>query len=153
MMTISIRLPKPDDLDAIVRLQRDALDSHRAVSDLAMELSGPHVICRVMYDEGLFVGFLNAWFVMDTVELTEIAVEPSQRLKGHGRHLIRWLVEYAKALSAERLLLEVRETNRAARALYESFGFKVDGVRAAYYKNGEDAMLYSLVVSSEMSTT
>ena len=47
MMTISIRLPKPDDLDAIVRLQRDALDSHRAVSDLAMELSGPHGFCHL----------------------------------------------------------------------------------------------------------
>jgi ribosomal-protein-alanine N-acetyltransferase len=38
--------------------------------------------------------------------------------------------------------LEVRESNSAGRALYESLGFRVDAVRRGYYQNPrEDALI------------
>jgi ribosomal-protein-alanine N-acetyltransferase len=43
-------------------------------------------------------------------------------------------------------MLEVRESNVAARALYENNGFVIDGVRPQYYKmqqGREDALLMS----------
>ena len=46
----------------------------------------------------------------------------------------------------QRCMLEVRESNLAARALYENNGFIVDGVRPRYYRTdqgSEDALLMS----------
>jgi ribosomal-protein-alanine N-acetyltransferase len=40
--------------------------------------------------------------------------------------------------------LEVRKSNEAAIHLYESLGFKIDGVRKGYYRdNREDALMMS----------
>ena len=48
----------------------------------------------------------------------------------------------ANQLELERLVLEVRVSNAAARALYESCGFVPAGIRRAYYAdNGEDAII------------
>jgi ribosomal-protein-alanine N-acetyltransferase len=41
-------------------------------------------------------------------------------------------------------LLEVRKSNEPARRLYEAAGFSVSGERAAYYADGEDAVLMHL---------
>ena len=41
----------------------------------------------------------------------------------------------------ERAYLEVRETNRVAIHLYETFGFKIAHYRKSYYTNGEDALV------------
>lgn len=75
-------------------------------------------------------------------ELLRIAVHPDVRRNGLGRQLLRACTE---ALRAERytvLRLEVRESNIAARALYESEGWRFIGLRKAYYKDGEDASVY-----------
>ncbi|MGZ7144902.1 GNAT family N-acetyltransferase, partial [Streptococcus pyogenes] len=43
---------------------------------------------------------------------------------------------------SEPVFLEVRESNKAARGLYEKFGFKKVGLRKKYYQNPvEDAVL------------
>ena len=47
-----------------------------------------------------------------------------------------------RATPGTRLTLEVRESNAAARALYESFEMKVVGERARYYRDGETALVY-----------
>jgi ribosomal-protein-alanine N-acetyltransferase len=39
--------------------------------------------------------------------------------------------------------LEVRVSNTAARALYESEGWVYQGLRRGYYRDGESAALYS----------
>jgi ribosomal-protein-alanine N-acetyltransferase len=44
-------------------------------------------------------------------------------------------------LGAIRATLEVRRANVEARALYGYFGFQEAGVRRAYYRNGEDALI------------
>ncbi len=59
-------------------------------------------------------------------ELLNIAVAPSHRGRGHARALLA-------EMPAGRLFLEVRESNQAARALYESVGFRVTGKRKGYY--------------------
>ena len=46
--------------------------------------------------------------------------------------------------NSESVFLEVRESNSAARSLYEKLGFQQTGRRKSYYANPiEDAILYS----------
>lgn len=76
-------------------------------------------------------------------ELLRIAVAPTARRQGHARAL---LLASEKALRAEgitELFLEVRISNAPARALYEAMGWRPQGLRKRYYRDGEDAATYS----------
>lgn len=66
-------------------------------------------------------------------EIESLVVSAAVRRKGVGRALIEHAVTRARAVGKERILLEVREGNEAALALYKRVGFKEDGRRAQYY--------------------
>jgi ribosomal protein S18 acetylase RimI-like enzyme len=51
----------------------------------------------------------------------------------------------ARSRGAEEIFLEVRESNLAARRLYETSGFSESGRRQSYYQQPqEDAIVYHL---------
>ena len=77
--------------------------------------------------------------VLDEAHITNIAVKSTSRGKGIGRFLFATLLAKAKEAGAKLVTLEVKTTNNAAISLYESFGFKVAGVRKRYYNNLYDA--------------
>ena len=62
-----------------------------------------------------------------------IAVDPLFRRRGIGEMLLEGLIGEAKKREAAGIFLEVRESNEAARAMYENAGFAVTGVRRDYY--------------------
>ena len=76
-------------------------------------------------------------------ELLRIGVAEHLRRGGHGRRLLRLSQAQLARLGVEVLHLEVRVSNTAARALYESEGWVYQGLRKAYYRDGESAALYS----------
>ena len=80
--------------------------------------------------------------VAGEAELLRIAVDPSHRWQGLGRALLGACEAELGRMGITTLLLEVRVSNAPARALYEADRWKQDGLRKAYYKNGEDAALY-----------
>ncbi|RGY99821.1 ribosomal protein S18-alanine N-acetyltransferase [Clostridium sp. AM58-1XD] len=78
-------------------------------------------------------------------EIQRIGVLPSERKKGLGSKVMEAMTEYAREMGAECILLEVRESNTAARKLYKSWGFEEEGRRKNYYDNpSEDAVLMGL---------
>jgi [ribosomal protein S18]-alanine N-acetyltransferase len=92
-----------------------------------------------------FVGFLVARHIASEWELENIAVAPAALRQGVARHLLETLITHACAASGAAIFLEVRESNIAARGLYETLGFRTTGRRAAYYDHPpEDAILYRI---------
>jgi ribosomal-protein-alanine N-acetyltransferase len=75
-------------------------------------------------------------------ELLRVAVAPAARRKGLGRELLRGCEAALRLAGIGALRLEVRVSNDAARSLYESEGWRMEGLRPRYYRNGEDAALY-----------
>lgn len=91
------------------------------------------------------------WRVLEAVqeaELLRLAVDPSLRRGGHGRSLLRHSVAQLVRMGVTTLHLEVRVSNLAARRLYESDGWTAQGLRKAYYRDGEDAALYGREVTA-----
>ncbi len=119
------------------------------------------------WTEGIFrdclrVGY-SAWVVTDSdgdvlayalmsvaageAHILNICVSPQQRRRGLAQFLLKHLVMLARAASVTLMLLEVRESNLAGRALYERFGFRSLGQRRGYYpaRDGrEDALVLGL---------
>jgi len=56
--------------------------------------------------------------------ISNVAVHPDWQGQGIGRALMEAAVDYARENSAAWIVLQVRDNNRAARALYESLGFQ-----------------------------
>jgi ribosomal-protein-alanine acetyltransferase len=93
------------------------------------------------------LGFLVAQHLPPEWELENIVVAPTSRRKGLGKRLLDSLLDAAKKTNSTAVFLEVRESNAAARTLYERTGFEQTGHRKAYYKNpSEDAVLYRLTL-------
>jgi len=93
-------------------------------------------------------GFLVVRHVAPEWELENIAVAPEIRRSGLGMQLLHALLTRARQTNSQSVFLEVRESNLAARALYEKAGFHQTGRRKAYYASpSEDAILYTLAFS------
>ena len=113
--------------------------SERAFRD---ELQAGHLYVAARVD-GELVGYAGLGFVAGPpraeAEIHTIGVDPAYQGHGIGRALLRELLAAADAVSAT-VFLEGRTDNDAARALYESEGFTVIGVRKRYYRpSGADA--------------
>ena len=70
-----------------------------------------------------------------------IATHPDFRRKGLAREMLTETFAEAEKLGIKELTLEVRVGNTAAISLYESLGFKNEGIRKNYYEDGEDAVI------------
>jgi ribosomal protein S18 acetylase RimI-like enzyme len=76
-------------------------------------------------------------------DLLYIYCAKAARRTGLGRLLLNFIIEHLAARGEiEHMFLEVRVSNLAAKALYESFGMRRVGVRERYYSDGEDAEVY-----------
>jgi len=88
------------------------------------------------------VGYAGMWKIFDEGHITNVAVHPEFRRMGIGSMLLERLINLAKRDGITKMTLEVRQSNKAAQALYKKYGFKAAGIRKEYYAdNGEDAVI------------
>ena len=71
-------------------------------------------------------------------------MQKEARRQGAAGKLMQALEHYCEEHKMEKLLLDVRESNEAARSFYTKNGFVEDGIRQGFYVNpSEDAVLMS----------
>lgn len=88
------------------------------------------------------IGYAGMWVLFDEAHITNVAIAPEARGRHLGRYLLYGMMEAAHARGADRMTLEVRETNTVAQNLYYSFDFTKQGYRRRYYEDtGEGALL------------
>ncbi len=146
---ITSRLAIPADIPALIKLGEESSTaahwSEKQYQDFFLENQRRLILlCEGAADNSL-VGFLVAHQIAPEWELENIVVAASAQRKGIGKQLLEALILQAKHTNSEAVFLEVRESNRAARSLYEAAGFRETGRRKSYYENPlEDAVLYRL---------
>jgi len=139
---VRIRQATPDDLDAVLRLEKLCFLSPWPRGDIARDFSRPgsHYVMAQTAD-GTVVGYGVVWFVFDRGHVASVAVDPEYRRHGVGTRLMFALLDACVARGVDRMSLEYRESNTAAAVLYEKLGFEYEGVRQGYYADtGEDAI-------------
>lgn len=142
-----IRDSNATDLHAILAIERaNPTAAHWTEAEYAKVWtnSGRAWLAMVAESEGRPIGFAIAREVVREWELENIAIHPEFHRRGLGRVLLgEVLARIAKISTGERILLEVRESNFAARKLYESQGLGLCGRRKNYYAGpSEDALLF-----------
>jgi [ribosomal protein S18]-alanine N-acetyltransferase len=143
VLSPSLELMRVEDLDEVLEIERASFSMPWSRGAFMYEIERNRVArCWVVREEGGVVGYLCLWEVADELHITNVAVHPAHRRRGLGRMLLAHVLQDAGRRSLSLVGLEVRPTNTEARALYESFGFRVVGRRRGYYYDtGEDALI------------
>jgi [ribosomal protein S18]-alanine N-acetyltransferase len=145
---MTTRRATPDDLDAIMALERSSFPAD-AWSDAMMgeELASPHGWYVVVQEAGRLIGYagLRAAKGSTDADIQTITIAASARGKGRGRALLTELLDEAARRRVREVFLEVRADNPVAQALYASEGFVELGRRAHYYQPDDvDAIVMKL---------
>jgi [ribosomal protein S18]-alanine N-acetyltransferase len=90
------------------------------------------------------VGYAMLSIAADEAHVLNVCAAPEEQGRGHGRRLLRALLQLARGRGVRRVFLEVRPSNTPAIGLYHDEGFNEIGRRPRYYpaRNGrEDAIV------------
>lgn len=133
---------RPTDLPRVLEIEEASFSTPWSRATFRRILSQGNAGTVVATAEGTAVGYAVYWHVRDEVELGNLAVDPDHRRQGVARRLLHEVLASARREGAAALYLEVRESNRAARSLYGTEGFRNVGRRRGYYRSpAEDALV------------
>ncbi|CDW58040.1 DNA III psi and Acetyltransf 1 domain containing protein [Trichuris trichiura] len=125
--------------------QGSRCNSWRLGTDEPLSLEGAQLT-----QNGKMAAFAITQVVLDEATLFNIAVDPDYQRQGLGRALLEHLIDELEKRGVATLWLEVRASNAAAIALYESLGFNEATIRRNYYPTTdgrEDAIIMALPIS------
>ena len=95
-------------------------------------------------------GYVVAQDAADEGEILNLAVTPARHRDGIGRALVERVLVTLAGRGVQRVFLEVREGNAAARALYAALGFQEVGRRPRYYRRPvEDAIVLRAAIPAD----
>ncbi len=139
---MEIRNAIASEIPALMALeQSQKMSAHWAEGRYLELFSTPNSILLIAADPDL-CGFVAGSVVLDECELQNIVVSANRTRLGIASALMRTFTGEAGKKGARRVMLEVRESNLAARGLYAKLGFHEAGLRRAYYQDPpEDAIL------------
>ena len=144
MSTPEVLAIEPVAADDVPELTRIAEECGLSV-DFGAELRRSYALLLVARLGAQPVGFLLAWRAADELHLTDLGVTAHARRRGIGRGLVSELRREGERGGASVVLLEVRESNAPAIALYGVLGFEELDRRARYYSDtDEDAVVMRL---------
>ncbi|MDD3946523.1 MAG: ribosomal protein S18-alanine N-acetyltransferase [Clostridia bacterium] len=141
-----IRPLEERDTAAIASIEKETFGDHAWSQNLFLEEiqdTTKHYFVALC-EGGALCGYGGFAHIMDEAHIMNIAIDRAYRKLGFGRALLKTLLEEAKSLGVRAVTLEVRENNAAARALYESEGFVLAGIRKDYYGLYAHALIYWL---------
>ncbi len=151
MVSLTIERMRASDLDEVLSIERASFTMPWSRGAFLYEMEQNQVArCFVIREEARLIGYICLWEVADELHITNIAVRPDARRRGIGRTLLGRTLDDARSRALRLVVLEVRPSNTEARALYESFGFRVVGRRRGYYYDtGEDALVMEASLGRE----
>ena len=126
----------------IAQLEKLCFSDPWSEKSVASELNNRLSLWLVALDGDTVAGYVGSQSVLDEADMMNIAVHPDYRRQGIGRDLVLALAEALQKKGIRGLMLEVRQSNAPAIALYEQLGFQQVGMRPNYYRNPkEDALI------------
>lgn len=131
----------PQQLQACLTLDQQALGGLWSRAQWATELADRERPGLGLWRGEHLVAMACGWLVLDELQITLLAVAPSQRRRGLGRQLLTALLREGWQRGARRSTLEVASGNTAAISLYRALGFRDGGLRRGYYRDGSDALI------------
>lgn len=133
-----------EDAAAVAEMEHQLFSDAWSEKSVLETLEQENTICLTALKAGRIAGYALVYAAADEAEIARIAVTKELQRQGVARAILQKLEEICKEKNVSKLLLDVRESNTPARTLYESAGFREDGIRQRFYEDPqEDAILMS----------
>ncbi len=146
-MNITIEPLSYAHLPSVMKIERESYTMPWSEASFKSELCNPYGLSFAALMDGAVVGYVCASWQMDEGHILNLTVHPAHRRSGTGRSLLKHVLQKMKENGCLYVYLEVRDSNIAARKLYESAGFREVGRRKLYYiQPFEDAVLMALAL-------
>tara|TARA_B100000945_G_scaffold2501_1_gene2156 strand:+ start:653 stop:1102 length:450 start_codon:yes stop_codon:yes gene_type:complete len=144
-MNLSIIKLGKQHLNACIDLDQKSLNGLWSRSQWEKELSNPIRIClgAKEIETNKLLGLCSAWLIADELYITSIAVHPTHQRQGIGKSLMTDLIKRSTSFRINNIYLEVKDKNEPAKAFYKSMGFKMEGNRFNFYKDGSNALIFN----------
>jgi [ribosomal protein S18]-alanine N-acetyltransferase len=142
-VTWTVRPATHADLEAILDIENGAFSDPWS----ARSFRGLIDVASVRFDvlvaaDGTVAGYGVLLLAPPDADIANIAIAARHRRSGAGGALLMALLDAGRSVGVRTVHLEVRESNVAARALYDRFGFRPVGRRRGYYQQPrEDALI------------
>lgn len=145
---VRVRAGAVSDLPRITEIARHSATAAQWRQEEYAKLFAPETlnarVLLVIEENGLVMGFITGHAVAGEWEIENIAIAGPARRRGLGSRLLGEFLNLVRDRGGRQVFLEVRESNQAARMLYEKWAFVETGRRKAYYQNpAEDALIFS----------
>ena len=96
-----------------------------------------HYLCQVYEAGGEILGYAVLMPAVDEAQLLIIGIAGGHQRQGLGSKLLGEIMNAARCLNLQRMILEVRPSNLAALGLYRKAGFSELALRRDYYPSAE----------------
>ena len=125
MKSIEYYRPSADDAEALLAVEQLSFPAPWSIEELrALLYTDPIVFTLGAFLESEIVGYVSATFSEPGVlHIISVCVHPKHRRDGIASNFLDYAIHWGMHLKAEKIVLEVRETNKAAQAFYVSCGF------------------------------
>ena len=148
---IIVRELKVEDSAAVAEMEQQIFSDSWSEKSVMETVQQKQSVCFAAEKAGHLLGYLLAYHAADEAEIARIAVQKEARRQGAAGKLMQALEHYCEEHKMEKLLLDVRESNEAARSFYTKNGFVEDGIRQGFYTNpSEDAVLMSRQLGADV---
>lgn len=148
---IIVRELKVEDSAAVAEMEQQIFSDSWSEKSVLETVQQKQSVCFAAEKAGHLLGYLLAYHAADEAEIARIAVQKEARRQGAAGKLMQALEHYCEEHKMEKLLLDVRESNEAARSFYTKSGFVEDGIRQGFYVNpSEDAVLMSRQIGADV---
>lgn len=132
--TYFLREMKNEDADAVAMIEQECFSLPWSKEALLASMSQSYSYFVVAKTDDDIAGYGAIYVVAGEGEIINIAVKGEYRRCGIGEAIVKDLLHEGKVRQAEKVFLEVRESNDAAIALYERCGFEKQGIRKNFYE-------------------
>lgn len=142
----SLRPMRDTDLDAVMAIEQRAYPFPwtRGIFRDCLRADYP---AWVLERDRVLIGYGVLSIAADEAHVLNVCAAPEVQGQGHGRRMLRALLQIARGRGARRVFLEVRPSNRTAIRLYHAEGFNEIGRRPRYYPavdGREDAIVMAM---------
>ena len=147
---VDILTMSSEDIDTICQLEQICFSQPWSRQSLMSSLENPESYFIVAKLNKNIAGYAGMYTVAGQGYIYNIAVFPEFRNIGIGKNLLKHLELYSIEKKLEFISLEVRESNKIARSMYENSGFKYMGTRKNFYKNPvENAIIMTKYLNNQ----
>ncbi len=137
-----IREMRAADVKAASEIESRVFSMPWSAEDFLEMVEADYAYYYVAELDGKLAGCCGIRNIAGEGEITNVVVDVPYRKKGIARAMMEYMLERAGQAGIGDCTLEVRVSNEPAIRLYESLGFKGEGVRPGFYERPrEDALI------------